>query len=240
MRTVLLLIGLVTGIALAQTNGGTGATLPATCVQGSMFVLTTTPVTPYVCSATNTWTAISGGEGGGLPAGMIGLVASGSCPQGYAEVSAFSGKFLLGTDASSGNVGSTGGADTITPEGVNSGGSVNAHSGTSVADHASHTHTYTQIPNHTHGLSFARGATTGGATTSQGFTSSNDTSSTAITNVTDNPSGGVATGTTAGPSAALTHSVTQPSNHTFTNPTFTGTEFDNRPAFVRVIACSKT
>lgn len=51
---------------------------------------------------------------------------------------------------------------------------------------------------------------------------------------------GVATGTTAGPGAALTHSVTQPSAHTFTQPTFAGTQFDNRPAFVRVIFCKKS
>lgn len=89
-----------------------------------------------------------------------------------------------------------------------------AHSGTAVADHASHTHTYTQVVNHIHGVStILRTATTGGATTQ--VTNAQDTSSTAdTTRKTDNPDGGVATGTTAGPSAILTHAVTQPSAHT--------------------------
>lgn len=89
-----------------------------------------------------------------------------------------------------------------------------AHSGTAVADHASHNHTYTQVPNHVHGVSsILRTATTGGATTQ--VTNAADTSSTAdTTRKTDNPDGGVAQGTTNGPSATLSHSVTQPSNHT--------------------------
>ena len=105
----------------------------------------------------------------------------------------------------------------------------------SVNDHASHTHTYTQVPNHVHAAStILRSATTGGATTQVARTS--DTSSTGDTALkTDNPDGGVATGTTAGPgavlshtannpavtsgnpSAVLTHSVTQPSDHAALN-----------------------
>lgn len=94
---------------------------------------------------------------------------------------------------------------------------ISAHAGTAVADHASHTHTYTEVPNHVHGVStILRTATTGGATTQ--VTNSQDTSSTAdTTRKTDNPDGGVATGTTAGPSATLTHNVTQPSDHSAIN-----------------------
>lgn len=90
---------------------------------------------------------------------------------------------------------------------------ISAHAGAAVADHASHTHTYTQVPNHVHGVStILRTATTGGATTQ--VTNAQDTSSTAdTTRKTDNPDGGVAQGTTNGPSATLTHSVTQPDNH---------------------------
>lgn len=81
-------------------------------------------------------------------------------------------------------------------------------SNVSVNDHASHTHTYNTVIAHTHGLSFARGATTGSVTTTQGFTSSTDTSSTAITDVTN--STGSASGTTAGPGATLTHTTNNP------------------------------
>ena len=94
---------------------------------------------------------------------------------------------------------------------------ISAHAGAAVADHASHTHTYTQVPNHVHGVStILRTATSGGATTQ--VTNAADTSSTAdTTRKTDNPDGGVATGTTAGPSATLSHGVTQPSDHSALN-----------------------
>lgn len=208
-----------------------------------------------------------------LSAGDIVIRVSGDCGAGFTEVSSLNGKTLLGTVAANMNQGGTGGADTITPEGsvaaptftgdALSGHShgagtyaTSAHSGTAVADHASHTHTYTEVPNHTHGFTDVRGNTTGGATTARGFTEGNDTSSTVTSGVTGNPSGGVATGTTNGPSATLTHSVTQPSAHTLSGssqsvsggtpsgtnsaPAFTGTQFDNRPAFLRVIFCEKS
>lgn len=89
-----------------------------------------------------------------------------------------------------------------------------AHSGTAVDNHASHTHTYADVVNHTHGFTDLRGATTGGSTTTRAVTEGNDTSSTPTGLLTANPGGGVATGTTAGPSATLTHAVTQPDAHT--------------------------
>ena len=105
-------------------------------------------------------------------------------------------------------------------------------SNVTVADHASHTHTYTDVPNHTHPYNVqgsATPATTGGNVVTS--TATGGSSRTAAI-ATSNPSGGVATGTTAGPgavlthtptnnavtsgnpSATLTHSVTQPSAHT--------------------------
>lgn len=109
-----------------------------------------------------------------------------------------------------------------------------AHSGTAVADHASHTHTYTSVINHTHTISVTDPGhvhtarryptATGG---SSGFTADTSmsgtltdltltvkTATTGITASSVNPAGGVATGTSDGPSATLTHSVTQPSAHT--------------------------
>lgn len=78
-------------------------------------------------------------------------------------------------------------------------------SNVAVADHASHTHTYTDVPNHVHVQNINTGTT--GANNGYGVdTSTSGSGATAIS--TANPTGGVATGTTAGPNAALSHSVT--------------------------------
>lgn len=110
-------------------------------------------------------------------------------------------------------------------------------SNVAVADHASHTHTYTDVPNHTHPHNIQGGTT--GATTGTNVMASTATggSSRAMAVATSNPTGGVATGTTAGPNAALahsvtnnavtsgnpsatlSHSVTQPSDHTLSGAT---------------------
>lgn len=101
-------------------------------------------------------------------------------------------------------------------------------SNVTVDNHASHTHTYTEVPNHVHNLGQLRSATTGAASTNIAL--SNDASSTKGTGggfETDNPNSGVATGTTNGPNAALTHTVNNPAvtsgnpsatlSHTVTN-----------------------
>jgi hypothetical protein len=110
-------------------------------------------------------------------------------------------------------------------------------SNVAVADHASHTHTYTDVPNHTHPHNLQGGTT--GATTGTNVMASTATggSARAMAIATSNPTGGVSTGTTAGPnatlthsvtnnavtsagpSATLTHSVTQPSAHTLSGST---------------------
>lgn len=171
-----------------------------------------------------------------LSAGDIVIRASGACGAGFAEVSSLEGKFLRGTLAANMDQGDTGGSDAITPTGANSNGAVSAHSGTAVANHASHTHTYTDVPNHVHPMMRFPTATGGSA----GFTVDTSMSGTqTAVNDTGNPTGGVATGTTAGPNATLTHAVTQPDNHTFTQPTWTGDAFNNRPAYTSVIFCEK-
>lgn len=130
--------------------------------------------------------------------------------------------------------------------------SAHTHSVTSnvaVGDHASHTHDYTQIVNHTHAVNItdnghvhtqaSQTATTGSVSSWEHGTI--DTSSTAaetlntgsattgITATTSNPAGGVATGTTAGPSATLSHSVT---NNAVTsgNPSATLTHSVTQPS----------
>jgi hypothetical protein len=86
-------------------------------------------------------------------------------------------------------------------------------SNVAVANHASHTHTYTEVPNHLHTLATGTGATgnfsqvIGTVDTSSGGTGGTPTQ-TALGTLSGNPVGGVASGTTAGPSATLTHSVT--------------------------------
>lgn len=42
-----------------------GATLPPTCTIGDMFARTATTISIYYCTATNTWTAVTGGGGSG-------------------------------------------------------------------------------------------------------------------------------------------------------------------------------
>lgn len=197
-------------------------------------------------------------QGGTIPAGLIAYMAE-QCPTGWVEYTAANGKTVLGTLAANANVTGTGGNDTVTPTGTNTDGAVSAHAGTAVNDHGSHSHTYTEVPNHTHAITITdnghshvetnNSATTGGLTGWAAQDTSTNTASvtgystqsatTGITAASANPGGGVATGTTAGPSATLTHTVTQPSAHTFTNPTWTGDSVDNRSAFIRLIACQK-
>ena len=50
-----------------------------------------------------------------IAVGLLTFVVSGVCPAGWPEVSALSGKTLVGTVAANGDVGTTGGSDTITP-----------------------------------------------------------------------------------------------------------------------------
>jgi hypothetical protein len=181
--------------------------------------------------------ADEGGAGGGVPSGAIVLIVSGTCAglgAGWTEEASLAGKFVLGTTNGAGDIGGTGGADSITPAGNNAGGAVDAHAGTAVADHASHTHTYTDVVAHTHVVT-SQTATTGGATSYEHGTLDTSSAEAEATEVTGSTGG--ANGTTAGPSATLAHSVTQPNAHTFTQPTWTGTQFDNRPAFLKVIFC---
>jgi hypothetical protein len=207
-----------------SSTGGMGVPrgdeLPSACQVGAIYYKTGTNAGLYACNAADTWTAVGGAQqpGGGEPAGIVVLSLS-TCATGYSEVASVSGKTVIGTVAASGDVTTTGGFDSITPAGNNT--------GAAVADHASHTHTYNQVIAHTHTIPV--GATDDTAAPFDRADAGTNASGANAT--TASGSTGVATGTTAGPSATLTHSVTQ--------PTFTGTAFDNRSAFVRVIFCQK-
>lgn len=219
-------------------------------------------------SGQNLWKCVNGtmvqqggGGGGSLPAGVIVLIVAGSCPTGYTEATALNGVMVRGTLAANADVGTTGGADTITPTGTNgapgftgtaatlahAGTAVSAHSGTAVAAHvftqptiawpigvptnanesththggptiswpagvptnaaeAAHTHTYTDVVNHVH-VQNVNSATVGGLNGYGVDTSTNTSSASGYS--TANPTGGVASGTTA---AGSSH------NHTISWP----------------------
>lgn len=272
------------------------------------------------------WQAIGNiaGSGGAIPSGSILLIDTGSCPTGFTEVSGLSGKFLLGTLAAAGDVGTTGGYDAITSSGTNSAPSFTGSSASTSSDSAgtpagtnsavnfspagtnstvnftpagtnstvpftpagtnsapAFTGTpSTTVVNHVHVQSVGTAST--GSLVGYTYDASTNTS-VASGYSTANPTGGAASYTPAGTVAAPTFTGTQgtipaqtftgtqgtvpaqvftgtqgtvPAQtftgsplaahaHTLTAagtvaaPVFTGTQFDNRPAFVKVIHCKK-
>jgi hypothetical protein len=118
-------------------------------------------------------------------------------------------------------------------------------SNVAVADHASHTHTYTEIVQHTHPATDAGhthtipvGATddtsapfdrADAGTNASGANATTATGTGTASVTTSNPVGSVATGTTNGPSATLSHSVT---NNAVTsgNPSATLTHSVTQPS----------
>ena len=157
-----------------------------------------------------------GDAGEAFPVGMVFIAVVSTDPAtllGYGTWSAFgAGRVLIGRDSGDTDFDTaeeTGGAKTVAGAGSNAAEAAHTHSVTTnvtVADHASHTHTYTQVVNHVHpmqGFPTATGGSTGFTRdTSMSGTPANTSSNT------DNPAGGVAQGTTAGPGATLTHAPT--------------------------------
>lgn len=170
---------------------------------------------------------LAAASSGGWPVGSVFLSVVSTNPAtllGFGTWSAFgAGRMLVGLDAGDTDFDTpeeTGGAKTHS-HGVGT-IAASAHAGAAVADHASHTHTYTDVPNHVH-VQQAQGGTTASTTGTHLMTSTATGGSLRSSGQsTLNPTGGVgATGTTAGPSATLTHSVTQPTAHTMSGSTAT-------------------
>ena len=246
------------GTAQDMAYSLSGPTLPTACRTGNVFWLQGgTTVTPYYCDA-GAWAEWSTGSGGGaaVPTGAILFVISGTCPSGYVEETGLDGKTLLGTLAAHANIGTTGGADTITPAGTNGTGTVTplgtiaypagvpTHSGTAatftgnaLGTHAHElpwqipsTTTIRQIAVATFGTGTSRAATAVSAAGTANTTSAAVALSQAVT-------AGTPAGTVAWPAGVPVLSGT---SSTTSAQVFTGTQFDNRSNFVRLIGCRKT
>ncbi len=84
---------------------------------------------------------------GGIPTGGI-IISLSACATGYAEVAALNGVTLIGTLAANGDVGTSGGSNTITPAGTVS---QPTFSGNALAGHV-HTFTGSLLATHLHGV----------------------------------------------------------------------------------------
>lgn len=211
----------------AQTNGGYGDSLPPTCTAGSIFVTTNTPALS-ICGPANTWNAVGGGEGS-LPSGAIMLIASGTCPAGFTESSELNGKMLRGTVAVNGDVGTTGGADSITPTVASLTAAAQVFTGTPFTAIINHTHPVTD-PGHSHtqaSTTISTGSTSNRLGTADTSSTAQNTGSATTGITTENPVGGVSSITPAGTNG--TSAVTGTLN-----------SFDNRPSYLNVIFCVKS
>lgn len=243
-----------------------GTTLPSTnCDQGQLYVLTATDGANspgfYYCDTPGSWLKAGWTGGTSVPSGAVIFIDTGTCPSGYSEDSNLSGKTIVGTIAANGDVGTTGGSDTITPAGTNgapsftgtawaapavswpagvptfSGNSVTSSAvsagtpaGTNAASATSGNCAATNIAAGTGSTTACKATAPNLTVTAQTFTGSALGTHTHTT---------TATGTVAWPAGVPTLASYTPAG-SVAAPAFTGTQFDNRSAFVKVIACKKS
>jgi hypothetical protein len=203
-----------------------------------------------------------------LSAGDVVIRVSGPCGAGFAEVAALNGVFLRGTVAANADQGQAGGSDLITPQGTNSAPALTMNSYTPQGSNAPVSFTpagsngaqsFTGTPsscvaNHVHPYRSLTATT--GSLASYEHGAVDTSSNSAVENAsigTENPTGGQASCTPAGTVSAAVFTGTPGSvpAQAFTGapatltgavgaPVFTGTSFDNKPAFTKVIFCAKT
>jgi hypothetical protein len=235
----LLLGGLLASLSVvgsAQPTSGCGlSNQPGLSVVGGLL---------YYCSSANTWTAVT--VGSTIPSGAIVFLTSGTCPAGWTEVSALSGKTLIGTVAANGDVGTTGGSDTITPAGTTTAPTFTGSSSVTSAQ------TFTGSSATTSAVSAGTPAGTNGATATSGNCTATNL---AIGTGALSACKATAPNLTV-PAEGFTGSALSPHSHTLTAtgtngtgtvtplgtvaaPVFTGTQFDNRSSWTKVIACAK-
>lgn len=196
-----------------------GPTLPLTCIVGAIFTKSSPPSNLCYCPVANTWQC-----GSPVATGQITVILSGTCPIGFTEVAGLNGKTVIGTIAANGNVGTTGGSDSITPAGT-----------VSAPNFAGN-----PLPNHTHIISGSVGAVSAGSvvpTASAALTTAPGAGQNTANNTHTHP----ALPAHTHPAGTLTDQLVSAGTPSGTNsvPSFTGTLFDNRSSFVRVIFCSK-
>lgn len=173
-------------------------TANAACIPGTgAWTINSSTVEFKVCGADGSTMATVGGGGASLPSGMI-AAFNGACPSGWTEFTAARGRMVVGVPAN---------------------GTVAGTVGTALTDlqDKTHAHTYTDVVNHTHGVTvndpghahnrFSQTATTGSASSwEHGAIDASSTAAetlptasatTGITANTVNPAGGVAAGTTS-------------------------------------------
>lgn len=147
MKRLLPLALLITALCTGQDRNFPapfwwGSALPALCVVGDFYILNTTGDT-YTCPAVNTWVVARG-----VAAGQITFILSGSCPIGFSEATELNGLTVIGTTVANGDVGTTGGSNSLTPAGT-----ISAPTFTGSAL-GTHTHTFTgnALGVHLHGV----------------------------------------------------------------------------------------
>ena len=108
----------------AQFNGPgvitqAGAPKSGRCANSS-FLLDTTGNNLWFCVNSYWMGPIPLASGiASVPSGAIVMIASGSCPGGFTENDSFNASMALGTEATNGDAGTTGGSNTVTPTGSN-------------------------------------------------------------------------------------------------------------------------
>ena len=94
---------------------GVLASAPVSAPTGALAFMS--DQTPSIYAFNGGWTQ-QGSSGGSVPSGMIGMIVTGSCPSSWSQVTALNGVMLQGTLAANGDVGTTGGSNSITATGT--------------------------------------------------------------------------------------------------------------------------